>query len=85
MFDEADQPILVNLVEKGLNAAIECPIDPPLPDPDRERIQRLMCWLTLWSEIVAEAQELRLTDRPTGLPFGSKLMSISSRYLEHDY
>ena len=31
MFDEADQPILVNLVEKGLNVAVEYPVDPPLP------------------------------------------------------
>ena len=62
MFDEADQPILVNLVEKGLNVAIEYPVDPPLPDPERERIQRLML-VTLRSETVAEAQELRLIDR----------------------
>jgi len=42
MFDEADQAILANLVEKGLNVAIEHPVDPPLPDSERERIQRLM-------------------------------------------
>ena len=29
MLDEADQPILVNLVEKGLNVAVEYPVDPP--------------------------------------------------------
>src|SRR5258708_68876 len=62
MLDEADQPILVNLVEKGLNVAIEDPVDPPLPDPERERIPRLML-VTLRSETVAEAQELRLIDR----------------------
>ncbi len=62
MFDEADQPILVNLVEKGLNVAIEYPVDPPLRDPERERIQRLML-VTLRSETVADAQELRLIDR----------------------
>jgi site-specific DNA recombinase len=62
MFDEADQPLLVNLVEKGLNVAVEYPVDPPLPDPERERIQRLML-VTLRSETVAEAQELRLIDR----------------------
>jgi hypothetical protein len=49
MFDEADQPILVNLVERGLNVAIEYPVDPPLPGPERERIQRLML-VTLRSE-----------------------------------
>src|ERR1700721_3775954 len=62
MLDEADQPLLVNLVEKGLNVAIEYPVDPPLPDPERERIQRLML-VALRSEPVAEAQELRLVDR----------------------
>src|SRR6202035_243768 len=58
----ASLPPLVDLVEKGLNAAIEYPVDPPLPDPERERIQRLML-VTLRSETVAEAQELRLIDR----------------------
>src|ERR1700730_15167099 len=62
MLDEADQPLQVNLVEKGLNVAIEYPVDSPLPDPERERIQRLML-VTLRSETVAEAQELRLIDR----------------------
>jgi len=62
MLDEADQPILADLVEKGLNVAIEHPVDPSLPDPERERIQRLMLG-ALWSETVAEAQELRLIDR----------------------
>src|SRR5512133_3747298 len=50
------------LVEKGLNVAVEYPVDPPLPDPERERIKRLML-VTLRSETVAEAQELRLIDR----------------------
>jgi len=45
-----------------LNVAVEYPVDPPLPDPERERIQRLML-VTLRSETVAEAQELRLIDR----------------------
>ena len=62
MLDEADQPIPADLVEKGLNVAIEHPIDPPLPDPERERIQRLML-VALRSETVAEAQERRLIDR----------------------
>jgi hypothetical protein len=57
MLDESD-----DLVEKGLNVAIEQPVDPPLPDPERECIQRLML-VTLRSETVAEAQELRLIDR----------------------
>jgi len=48
MFDEADQPILVNLVEKGLNVAIEYPVDPRFRS-ERERIQRLML-VTLRSE-----------------------------------
>src|SRR4029077_21105833 len=62
MFDETDQPFPADLVEKGLNVAIEHPADPPLPAPERERIQRLML-VALRSETVAEAQELRLIDR----------------------
>src|ERR1700751_3601182 len=54
MLDEPDQPFPVDLVEKGLNVAIEHPVDPPLPDPERERIQRLML-AALRSETVAEA------------------------------
>src|SRR5271166_5879764 len=45
-----------------VNVAIEHPVDPPLPDPERERIQRLML-VALRSEPIAEAQELRLIDR----------------------
>jgi hypothetical protein len=37
-----------------LNVAVEHPVDPPLPDPERERIQRLML-AALRSETVAEA------------------------------
>ena len=54
MLDEPDQPFPADLVEKGLNVAIEHPVDPPLPDPERERIQRLML-AALRSETVAEA------------------------------
>jgi hypothetical protein len=61
MFDEADQPILVNPVETGLNVATEYPVDPPLADP--QRIQRLML-VTLRPETVAEAQEFPPIDRP---------------------
>src|ERR1700722_8806325 len=62
MLDETDQPIPADLVEKGLNVTIEHPVDPPLPDPERERIQCLML-VALRSEPVAETQELRLIDR----------------------
>ena len=62
MLDESDQPVTADPVEKGLNVAVEHPVDPPLPDPERERIQRLML-VALRSEPVAEAQELRLIDR----------------------
>jgi site-specific DNA recombinase len=54
MLDETDQPFPADLVEKGLNVAVEHPVDPPLPDPERERIQRLML-AALRSETVAEA------------------------------
>src|SRR5271155_962052 len=62
MLDETDQPIPADLVEKGLNVTIEHPVDPPPPDPECERIQRLML-VALRSETVAESQELRLIDR----------------------
>src|SRR3984893_11995828 len=62
MFDEADQPGLVDLVEKGLDVAIEHPVDAPPADPERECIQRLVL-IALRSEPVAEPQELRLVDR----------------------
>src|SRR4029077_927682 len=62
MFDEAHQPRLADLVEKGLDVAIEHPVDAPPADPERERIQRLVL-IALRSEPVAEPQELRLIDR----------------------
>ena len=40
MFDEAHQPRLADLVEKGLDVAIEHPVYAPPADPERERIQR---------------------------------------------
>ena len=62
MFDETDQPRLADLVEKGLDVAIEDPVDTPPADPERECIQRLVL-TALRSEPVAEPQELRLIDR----------------------
>ena len=62
MFNKADQPIPADFVEKGLNVTIEHPVDPLLPDPERQRIQRLVL-VALRSEPVAEAQELRLVNR----------------------
>ena len=62
MLDETYQPFPADFVEKGLNVAIEHPVDPPFPDSERECIQRLML-AALRSETVAEAQELRLIDR----------------------
>src|SRR5262249_10142690 len=62
MLDEADQPIPADLVEKGLNVAIEYPVDPPLPDSECQRIQCLML-VAPRPESVAEPKELRLIDR----------------------
>ena len=62
MFDEPDQPILANLVEKGLNVAIKDPVDLPVPNSERERIQRLML-VTPGPEPVTEAQKLRFINR----------------------
>jgi hypothetical protein len=55
MFDEAHQPRLADLVEKGLDVAIEHPVNAPPADPERERIQRLVL-IALRSEPVAKAQ-----------------------------
>jgi hypothetical protein len=52
MLDKADQPLPADLVEKGLNVAIEHPVDPLLANPERERVQRLVL-VALRSEPVA--------------------------------
>src|SRR5580704_17675167 len=67
MFDEAHQPRLADLVEKGLDVAIEHPVDAPPADPERERIQRLVL-IALRSEPVAEPQELPPHRSASGLP-----------------
>src|SRR5262245_21328470 len=61
MFDEADQPGLADLVEKGLDVAIKHPVDAPPPDPERECIQRLVL-TALRSEPVAFHGERRSND-----------------------
>ena len=65
--DETDQPILADLVEKGLNVTIEHPVDPPPPDPERERIQRLML-AALRSETVADSAGTPIHRSASGLP-----------------
>src|SRR6516225_5218650 len=62
MFDEADQPGLADLVEKGLDVAINDPVDTQPADPKHECIQRLVL-VALRSEPVTEPQELRHRDR----------------------
>src|SRR5262245_62222774 len=37
VLDKTDQPILVDRVEERLDIGIEDPVDPPLPDSERER------------------------------------------------
>ena len=62
VLDEPDQPSLADRVEERLDVGVEHPVDAPPPDPERERVQRVVL-AALRSEPVAEAQELRLVDR----------------------
>src|SRR5262245_3142810 len=61
VLDKTDQPILVDRVEERLDIGIEDPVDPPLPDSERERIQCVML-VAPGPEPVAEAQELRFVN-----------------------
>ena len=62
MLDKAGQPLPADFVEEGLNVTVEDPIDPLLPDPERQRIERLVL-VALRSEPVAEDTACRLCVR----------------------
>ena len=62
MLNEPDQPCMADRVEERPDIHVEGPIDPPLPQPVRERVQRIVL-SALRPEPVAEPQELRLVDR----------------------
>ena len=53
---------MADRVEERPNIRVEDPVDPPLPQPIRERVQRIVL-STLRPEPVTEPQELRLVDR----------------------
>lgn len=59
VLNETDQPFPADLVEKGLNVAVEYPVDPLPANSVCERIQRLVL-VAPRTEPVAEPQELRL-------------------------
>ena len=61
MFDEAHQPRLADLVEKGLEVAIEHPVDAPPADPERERIQQ--CTVLAQARRRASGMEIIVTAR----------------------
>src|ERR1700693_3906793 len=62
MHNKPYQPCMADRVEERPNSRVEDPIDPPLPQPVRERVQRIVL-STLRPEPVTEAQEFRLVDR----------------------
>jgi site-specific DNA recombinase len=62
MLNKPYQPCMADRVEERPNIRVEDPIDPPLPQPVRERVQRIVL-STLRPEPVTEPQEFRLVDR----------------------
>jgi hypothetical protein len=62
VLDEAQQPFSAERVEERPDVGVQNPVDPALPDPERERVQRIVL-APPGSEPVAEAQERRLKDR----------------------
>src|SRR5262245_33604088 len=61
MFDEADQPILADFVEKGSNVRVKNEVHLLAGDSDAERIQSIVL-ATSRSECVTEPEELLLVD-----------------------
>src|SRR5262245_62384175 len=61
MFDEADQPILADFVEKGSNVRVKNEVHLLAGDSDAERIQSIVL-ATSRSECVTEPEELFLVD-----------------------
>src|SRR5262249_2159788 len=59
MFDEADQPILADFVEKGSNVGVKNEVHLPAGDSDAERIQRIMLSAPR-PEAIAEPKEIFL-------------------------
>src|SRR6185312_3021305 len=70
VFDEADQPIMADCVEEPGDVGIQYPVHPPLGDPDRKRVQRIVLTAP-GTEPVAEPQEVALPDRIQHLRHGS--------------
>jgi hypothetical protein len=62
VFDEADQPIVADRIEKARDVGVQYPVHLALADPDRQRVQRIVL-ATPWPESVAEPQEVFLPDR----------------------
>ncbi len=61
MFDETDQPIVVDRIEERADVGVNDPVDGFPADPDCERIQRIVLAAT-GSETVREAEKLLLAN-----------------------
>src|SRR3979409_2787824 len=62
MFQKPYQPIVTDRVEERTDIGIEHPVDPSLPQPEGERVQRVVLAAS-GPESVAESQKLSLVDR----------------------
>jgi hypothetical protein len=45
MLDKSHQPFVVDRIKEPTNVRIEHPVDLPAPNGNRQRIQRITCWL----------------------------------------
>jgi hypothetical protein len=61
VLDEADEPVVVQRIEKATNVRVEHPVHPPRFDADRQRVQR-MVRAALRPESVREAEKVLLVD-----------------------
>jgi hypothetical protein len=73
--EEQQAALMHDRVEERPNIRVEDPIDPPLPQPVRERVQRIVL-STLRPEPVAEPQEFRLVDRRQDRPQARRSSSV---------
>ena len=61
MFQEFDQPLVVNRIEETFYIRIQYPVHPFARDPDTQRIKRIVLTQT-GPEAIAESKEILLVD-----------------------
>src|SRR5215472_6399941 len=62
MLQEADQPLLADLIEKAPDVNLEYPVHLCAADPDDQRVQRIML-ASSRSEAIRKYEEVGLVDR----------------------